>query len=351
MVSCTDRFEFGEKAVQQTQSQGAHLRRLFSQTKLLCFGRYVLKVPAEAQLLSGSYGFPSYVRSHSGDESSIRSKIVASIQRIKFASDDAEITYSEAGPVESSWQIRYFDSGAAKEVGLQLFEIYIILGDTVFEIGNAAHPEQSEATTAEIEAVRAKSLRLRGDNDVPNEEGYCVEHAFMASSFYGHQETVNVGIYFPSLPDVAFSVSSNKDAYADYSRDEFEKVKRHELSLLSRISAAQEKQGSNYPRRTVLREGGRKVQHWTGEESLIKRPDGVHDFEWGFVGTPKDVANPSELIVSMFTKVEHNVVGAASKASLSDDEAIALWDELLSGLKFRVKVPGAPEGSYVLPQK
>jgi hypothetical protein len=43
------------------------------------------------------------------------------------------------------------------------------------------------------------------------------------------------------------------------------------------------------------------------------------------------------------------MVGAAKAASLSDDEAVALWDKLLSGLKFRVKVPGAPEGSYYLP--
>ncbi len=52
----------------------------------------------------------------------------------------------------------------------------------------------------------------------------------------------------------------------------------------------------------------------------------------------------------MFTKVKHNLVGAANKASVTDDEAVALWDKLLSGLKFRVKVPGAPEGSYYLPK-
>lgn len=171
----------------------------------------------------------------------------------------------------------------------------------------------------------------------------------MASSFYGDQEMVNVGIYLPSLPDVTFSISSNKDAYADYTKEEFEKKKVEELPLLARIHKAQEEQGTMYPHRIVLREGKRNVQHWQGEESLIKRPDGVHDFEWGFVGTPKDVANPSELIVNMYTKVEHNVVGAAKKASITDDEAVALWDNLLSSLKFRVKVPGAPEGSYFLP--
>jgi hypothetical protein len=65
---------------------------------------------------------------------------------------------------------------------------------------------------------------------------------------------------------------------------------------------------------------------------------------------PKDVANPSEFNAAMFTKVEQNMVGAAKAASVSDDEAVALWDRLLSGLKFRVKVPGAPEGSYFFPR-
>jgi hypothetical protein len=68
------------------------------------------------------------------------------------------------------------------------------------------------------------------------------------------------------------------------------------------------------------------------------------------VGKPRDVANPSEFGAQMYTKVEHNTVGAAKAASLSDDEAVALWDKLLSGLKFRVKVPGAPPGSSYLPQ-
>jgi hypothetical protein len=159
---------------------------------------------------------------------------------------------------------------------------------------------------------------------------------------------VSAGLYLPSLPDVTFSISSNKNAYGDYPPAEFEKTARAELSLLARIEQAKKDQGGNYPGHTVLREGKRDVQHWHGEEFLIKREDGAHDFEWALVGTPKDVANPSEFGVHMYTKVEHNTVGAAKTVSLSDDEAVALYDQLLSGLKFRVKVPGAPEGSYFI---
>jgi len=123
---------------------------------------------------------------------------------------------------------------------------------------------------------------------------------------------------------------------------------REELSLLNRIQGAKDIQGSSYPKRTLLREGKRAVQHWKGEESLIRRTNGVHDFEWALVGKPRNIANPSVLEVKMYTKVAHNMVGAAEAASLTDDEAIALWDKLLSSLKFRVKVPGAPPGSYYI---
>ena len=95
----------------------------------------------------------------------------------------------------------------------------------------------------------------------------------MPGDQYGDSEQINAGIYLPSLPDVMFSISSNKDAYADYKKAEFEQMKRYQLSLLARIKDAQKIQGVFYPKRDVLREGKRDVQHWKGEESLIRRPE------------------------------------------------------------------------------
>ena len=217
-------------------------------------------------------------------------------------------------------------------------------------LGDASKKGETESAVISRQRERAKSLRLRAADEVPDDPGFCIERGFMPGDRYGDQEEINAGIYLPSFPDVAFSVRSNKDAYMDYDKARFEEMKRNELPLLARIRGAQKIQGTSYPERDVLREGKRDVQHWNGEESLILRPDGVHDFEWAFVGTPGDVANPSEFGAAMFTKVEHNMAGAAKEASLSNDEAVALWDKLLSSLKFRVKVPGAPEGSYYLPK-
>jgi len=334
--------------VPETVKLSPRLATLFSKTKLICFGRYALEVPVEAQLVWGTTSFPSEVEVFSGGLDATKQRVEDDIAKLKESDKTVGITYNQAGPVKNSWQIRYYPGENAKSVGLYFFDTYINKGDLTFVLGGSLEGETEEATVSR-EAMRAKSLRLRAPDEIPAEPGYCIEHGFMTGTVYKDQEMVNVGIVIPSLPDVSFSVSSNKNAYGDYTPEEFEKAQRTKLSLLARIKEAQDDQGLHYPSRTVLREGKRDVQHWHGEESLIRRKDGTHDFEWALVGTPRDVANPSEFSVQMFTKVEHNMVGAAKVASLSDDEAVALWDKLLSGLKFRVKVPGAPEGSYYLP--
>jgi hypothetical protein len=322
---------------------------MFEKTKILCFGRYAIEVPQEAQLIPGNATLRNGVDIVSGDLEKAKRRADEQIKKLKWEHDTAEITYLGPGPIDSSWQVRYFESKYHKEDNTLFFDTYISKGDRTFVLGDSISKGENEDTVVARQLERARSLRLRAAEEVPAEPGYCIEHGFIADDRYEAQETITAGIYLPSLPDVTFSISSNKDAYADYDKTEFEHMKRDELPLLARVKQAQKAQGSSYPKRDVLREGKRDVQHWKGEESLILRPDGTHDFEWAFVGTPKDVANPSEFGVAMFTKVEHNMVGAAKKASVSNDEAVALWDKLLSGLKFRVKVPGSPEASYYLP--
>jgi len=350
LVACSKKYTYKENSVPATVALSPRLKNLFKETKLVCFGRYALAVPMEAEVTWGDPSFPSRIYLFQGNRDAIKEIVDKDIKKIKRADKTSEITYNGPGPIENSWQFRYYDSEAAKELNLHFFNTYVNKGDLIFLLGGAVEKGQTEEQAVLQEGSRARTLRLRAEDDIPSEEGYCIEHGFMASAFYGDQEMIGVGIHLPSLPDVTFSISSNKDAYSDYPKEEFARMKVEELSLLARIRQAQEQQGSHYPDRTLLREGKRDVQHWHGEESLIRRPDGTHDFEWAFVGTPKDVANPSEFGVAMFTKVEHNMVGAAKAASLSDDEAVALWDQLLSGLKFRVKVPGAPEGSYYIPR-
>lgn len=343
-------YTYKETAVPAPVKPSPRLQALFEKTKILCFGRYSIEVPQEAQLVWGSASFPSEVETIPGDFNKAKQAAEKKIASIKQASATADVKYSGVGPIIDSWQMRYYEDDLSKKYELYFFETYVNKGSLTFVLRDATEKGETERTVIIRQREKSNSLRLRNADEAPSEPGFCIAHGFMLSDQYDDQEIVNAGIYLPSLPDITFSVSSNKDAYADYKDAEFEKIKLDELSLLSRIKNAQNTQGALYPKRDVLREGQRDVQHWKGEESLILRPDGTHDFEWAFVGTPTDVANPSDFHAVMFTKVANNMVGAAKKASVNNDEAVALWDKLLSGLKFRVKVPGAPEGSYFLPK-
>lgn len=350
LQACTPSYSYKGNGVPEPIKSSPRLSSLFSKTKLVCFGRYAIEVPQEAQLVMGTVGAPSNVEVIDGDFETNRHRIAADIAKIKEG-DTASVMYSGIGPIEFSWQVRYFESDFLKKEGALYFKTYLSKNDLTFFYGGAIQDENdSEAAAIARQATLARNLRLRSADEVPHEPGFCIKNGFVAIALYAEQEMASAGLFLPSLPDVTFSIHSNKDAYGDYPPDEFDKYKP-ELSLLYRIEQAKKEQGMHYPSRTVLREGKRDVQHWHGEESLIRRADGVHDFEWAFVGTPRDVANPSEFGVTMFTKVQHDTVGAAKAASVTDEEALALWDKLLSGLKFRVKVPGAPEGSYHLQPK
>lgn len=350
LVGNSRSYTYKETSVPDPVKLSPRLQTLFEKTKILCFGRYAMEVPYEAQLIAGNAVLSGGIEVVSGGLEKAKIRSGEKIKNLKFEDETAEIIYNGPGPITDSWQLRYFADKYKKERNAVFFDTYISKGDITFALDDSIAKGENENMVVARQLERAKSLRLRAADEVPTEPGFCVEHGFMPGDRYGESEQINAGIYLPSLPDVTFSVSSNQNAYMDYDKEEFDKIKRAELSLLARIKGAQAMQGERYPKREVLREGRRDVQHWKGEESLIRRPDGTHDFEWAFVGTPRDVANPSEFNVVLFSKVKANMVGAAKKASVTDDEAVALWDKLLSGLKFRVKVPGAPDGSYYLPK-
>jgi hypothetical protein len=322
------------------------LAEIFGKNKLVCFGRYAMEVPKTAEIMVGGASIPDEVEIFPVEGNDMNSLISKEVGKIMRAEKTAEVIYNGSGPVSQSWQIRYFSDKYTKSRNAVYFSTFVAKSEVIFLIGDAVSPGESESLVIDRQSRLAKSLRVLHSTEVPSDPGFCIGNGFIADAAYDRQEMIDAGIHFPEYPDVTFSISSNKDAYSDLKKSDFENMKQYELPLLARIKQAKDIQGDQYPWRKVLREGKRSVQHWHGEESLFRREDGTHDFEWAFVGTPKDVANPSEYRIKMFTKVAHNTVGAAEKASLTDEEAVALWDKLLSGLKFRVKVPGAPEGSY-----
>ncbi|MDF0604329.1 T6SS immunity protein Tli4 family protein [Neisseriaceae bacterium TC5R-5] len=294
------------------------LQRLFAQTKMVCFGRYVLEVPAEAVLLWGAQQVPVPITlyRHAADQLSAYAQAYREQQL--GLSKSAEIAYFGAGVLPGSWEVLAYRDHIAKQHGGVSACTFMALTPHLF----AWRGKQQIAPLL-------KQLRVRQPDEVPSEAGVCIDHGFIAELSGQFQEVIEAGIHLPSYPDLSFSVSSNKAASIEDEDGE---------SLLSRIAMQKELLGSDYPALAVLREGARQVFVWPGEESLVTHADGSHDFTWENSERRQNTLYPT-LDAQLYSKVAANRVGAAPQASLSDAEMLALWDKLLGSLRFRVDAP------------
>jgi len=312
--------------------KNTRIERLFEHTKLLCFGRYVLTAPVDSRLAFGR-DFPTLPN----QAKDIDKVMDAERAKILAADKTAEINYFGKGPAPSTWLIRSYMDDMAKKLELEGFRNYHIVGPHIFV--NDRGTAKSRGVTADsilrdtIEI--AQNLRPRTTDEVPTEQGLCHEFGFRRLDGSRGNVLTQVGLHMAALPDVVFSVESNQTVNTKFAGNSD--------GLLKLIADRKREAGSRYPKLTTLREGRKNVHGWNGEESLVRRADGTHDFEWMFIGEHGgSVARPGNLGVTMHTKVMADRIGAAPVSSLNDEEAIALWDRLLDGLKFRVAVPGAP---------
>lgn len=180
------------------------LQKLFAKTKQVCFGRYAMEVPAEAELLWGFQNFPGKIITHAGEANQLK-KMAEAYRASELAkSKTAEISYFGPGPTSNSLQIRSFEDDTAKELGLEGTYTFVAAGPHLFEwSGGRKNPE----------LIRA--LRARDNYTIPTAPGVCIDHGFVADATGSFQEIFSAGIDLPSFPDVSFSLMSNKDASTD----------------------------------------------------------------------------------------------------------------------------------------
>jgi hypothetical protein len=316
-----------ETLTEKETAMSRRIDKLFEHTKLLCFGRYVLTAP-EGSRLSFGRDFPTLP-----NQAKDLDKIMGA-ERAKILAEDktAEINYFGRGPAPKTWVIRSYKSDLARKHELEGFRIYYIVDPHIFLDRRGTDNGSTEQSILRDVVETAKNLRLRDTDEVPKDPGLCHEYGFTRDTNYTSALS-QVGLHIAALPDVVFSVESNQAASTRGSNGD---------GLLKLINDRKRGAGSRYPQLTTLREGKKKLHGWDGEESLVRYPDGHHDFEWMFIGETGNVARPALIDVTMRTKVAADRVGAAAASSLNDEEAIELWERLLEGFKFRVAVPGAP---------
>lgn len=309
--------------------------KLFEKTQPVCFGRFVMDVPINAVVVYGSQTFNGKIESFSAGKGSLSSVVSAKARELRAIRHDVlPGTLLREDRVNNSSLARvlvFFDDPSASRVVHVWGELRAEPIEFLYTGGTRV---ANDGVAREVDNVSyvATRLRSRVPLDVPVEPGVCLDGGFISDDSGKFQEIFGIGLRFPELPDASFSVSSNKDAEQG---DSFE-ARRAEAKRAAFMVAPL---ATLFNKVKTLREGKLKVQQGQGSEALFRRPmdegqGAWHEFQFEYAGKQYDHHNPS-WDATLFTGVAHNRAGSTA-SSLTDDEAIALWDRLMSSVRLRV---------------
>jgi len=179
-------------------------------------------------------------------------------------------------------------------------------------------------------------LRGRSETEVPIEQGFCVPHGFIAGRPSATEEAY-VSYHLEGTPDVYFHVSANPEALKD------------EKSLLQR--SAQIEQEMQLSGTKTVRKGSAERNGIRFDEWLFKgrTPAGIAGTMFMLTGneSARGLSNPFVALDMLngfrIPSPEKSLEEAArqkslERASLSEAEAIGLWDKVAPTLRLR---PGA----------
>lgn len=166
-------------------------------------------------------------------------------------------------------------------------------------------------------------LRWRGEHEIPEQKGFCFKNGMLVEPLSADlAEYTGIFLGLKNHPDLAMAFTTM--AGIDPGQ-----------TLLQRDAANEIKQKYR-SRFHVLREGPRNLNGIPGEEVLerVDEPNGstLQGFMWESLGKQDDLYLPS-LILEFDTG--HGQPGKPINSSLSDAEALALWDKISSSLRLR----------------
>jgi hypothetical protein len=218
--------------------------------------------------------------------------------------------------------------GSKDRVGYAVYSFVPIGKDLYVQHINSILPDEDIIGVFNTVATH---LQLRPEGQIPAEPGSCIEGGFVPLKL--EYEWVAVGIRMKEFPDVHFSVDVHKNL-ARLRSGNSPKLLREE----AKESAEANGLGAVFGQTKILRQNARNLGVWKGEESALRTPPfkedkSVHEFRFHSVGAVHDPLQP-ELDIRFDTGLKGNRKGGVNP-SLTDEEALALWDKLITTIRVR----------------
>ncbi|UVW28616.1 T6SS immunity protein Tli4 family protein [Massilia sp. H6] len=316
------------------------LQPMFEKIKPVCFGRFMVDVPASATVAWGGTDVPLGVtiyRDGVGEIKALAQKFIEELNSEKALNhDDVPLLLSVEKMADPEGKIVTGYESFQSINGLKINGYFKLNSDGVIIDARPLRDGWDE-TIADIKSI-ARRLRQRPENDIPTEPGNCLEHTFLPDKQKPTQddlmEHIRIGFRLKEFPDAHFSIyvapSNPHNPEGDSLKTQWKRIKENPTTPEEKAALAK----INY-----FRESSRQIHDWkTGYEVLVRNPDeervhSYHDFQAKFTGVPHDPFRPYADI-QFQTGVGNNAAGSI-KASLTDEEAIAVWDRITSTIRVR----------------
>lgn len=314
-------------------SMSTPLKAVFEKTKTICFGRFTLEVPITAAVIFGPAEVGPEISYLPDEGGQIAQYVESDLQDIEtsrkyFDKEDIARLPHFGKVIEGvlPGQKIVFDS--KDRVGYYI-NSYVSVGKDLFVMnyGSVLHQDYD---LDEFNTLAA-NLRLLADEEVPEEPGTCIGRGFLSMEL--DYERVRIGVRLQEFPDVHLSIDVHKN------RERLEESGRLERMLEQGEQLAKAQgHGAAYARIKTLRRGARELGPWKGFEMLARKPaynddTEAHEFYFHSLGAVNDSLRP-QLDVRLNSGVKNNRT-ASIKPSLTDEEAIALWDKLIGTIRVR----------------
>ncbi|WP_213953817.1 T6SS immunity protein Tli4 family protein [Variovorax sp. dw_954] len=334
------------------------LQPLFEKTKTACFGRFAIDVPETATVVFGESQVPFNTDRVEGEGRNLAEwvrKAEGKLRASKRVPTTSGLTLFEKtidGELPGQKIVIGYQSSSGS---IYTISSFIAAGDDLFVQSSTAGVEPnapgSDWTLAkELVTLNKFARRLipRLNDEIPAEPGVCIDGGFIADASGLSHETIPIGIRFNEFSDVHLSIKvTKKDVLvpSDAIDPRLEKAKRN---------AEESGMEDWYSSIKFLRRGERQIEGWNGFEVLARVPvqgnaSENHEFKFKSQGEPNNALKPV-LDVQLDTGVKGNVT-ASQKPSLTDEEAVALWDKLTSSIRVRPVSSTAKKTSDANPRR
>ncbi len=294
-------------------------------SQTFCLGRFLIDVPIGTHLYGSEYkyDFAQIEKPRAMNRENFEKELndkEAKLRATKHEKDSnllrQSITINPSTRILSYWK----DETGEYEVQVAG---YRWLDGVAFHLETIASVNKQAQAVARMQE-RLTGLRRREDTDIPSDPGYCFQGGFIENELWKN-EVVNISFRLPQHPDATLLVWFYPLAAA-----------RRDKPLLERVSGAAGILGRLMTHVHVLRQGDREIGGFKGQEYLTAGPNSgglpAQMFKWETEGEGT-LRAPAMRIELQTGRRDDD--GNPRATSLSNEEALKLWDSIVSTLRVR----------------